>query len=326
MPRVAATPNNGPVYSSLGGVILQQSGVVLAPPGQNSASFGPNEPRSNLPFDPRIARANMKDLPQVTGGVITSAIPGVNSQLAGLNQAPLNPPPFYCFFLFNPASIDANYSFDLTQSGTLPLSSDNPATWSTGAGGVLTQTISFNILFDRTYEVWNGPKAIPASAKYGFAQYQVGAPLNGGPYRFGVLWDVWSLERLCGIYRQAEGQQPINPPIPRIVHVMTGGVAEANALTGASTSAANQYTQIEEPATPISLDFYGWMTQFSVQYTRFDSNMTPTRCAVALSFQQTYVNQALNSNPGASNASPAPAPLPDATRSQLPNYMGPLPG
>jgi hypothetical protein len=50
-----------------------------------------------------------------------------------------------------------------------------------------------------------------------------------------------------------------------------------------------------------ALSFDGWMQSLEVQYTRFDADMTPTRAAVAVSFQIVY------SLPGVGATDNAPA-------------------
>lgn len=280
------------------------SGVT---PSTTSAVPAQDEPRSNLPFDPRMKRTAASH--NVVGGVITTDTPALKYATSSMGSITI--PPFYCFFLFNPADITTQYGFDNSVSGQLPATYLNPSTWGYQAGGILTQTVSFNLLFDRTYEVWNGvSNGLPPSAFTFFGQNTPTFPQNGGPYRFGVLWDVWALERICGIYGQAKGLQPSGPPTATIVHVMAGDVRESNAINGPTWGDVSQNTVIQEPLTPSSIDFYGWITSMSVDYTRFDANMTPTRCAVSLSFQQTYAQPYYNSNTGSANTSSAVAPNP----------------
>lgn len=253
-----------------------------------------DEPHSNLPFDPRMMRRQFwQGAKNVTGGVITNDTSPLGGKVPmPTYHLPVTPDPFYCFSLFNPAEIDGTYGFDSSPDAMLPISQISSQVGN--GGGVLTQQVSFNLLFDRTYEVWNGPQHLPASANYGFGQGEVVAPKNGGPYRFGVLWDVWALERLCGIFRQADGIPPQGPPTVQLLHIITGGVNIANSMIGNGPSS---WTHIDISPTPSSVDFWGWMTSFNVQYTRFDTNMVPTRCAVSLGFQLTYAQPSSTTNP-----------------------------
>lgn len=235
-----------------------------APP-QDPVPLG--EPTSNLPFDIRIQRRILtKDQIQVTSGRITTDTPSIQPHIT----------PVSCYFLFNPAEIDSTYGFDTSQFATLPpqLQNSDPQSIGTQKSFALNQEKSFNLLFDRTYEVWTGSNsAIPQD---GF----------GGPYRYGVMWDVWALERILGIYGQYAGQQPPNGPLTSIVSVELGGTIIPNTggnILGTSPTPTGAGLNF--------LQFFGWFTGFSVQYTRFDANMTPTRCAIALTFQQTYANQ-----------------------------------
>jgi hypothetical protein len=288
-------------------------------PVQKSMQPAWDEPHSNLPFDSRMMRqqfwgsdrikanGGLWDGPplmpkNVTGGVITNDTTPLGGGVPMPNyNLPSTPAPFYAFSLFNPAEIDATYGFDPSSDAQLPISQINSQVGN--GGGVLTQTVSFNLLFDRTYEVWNGPQHLPPSANYGFGQQEVTAPKNGGPYRFGVLWDVWAFERLCGIFQQADGVAPQSPPTVQLLHVITGGVTIANSVTGTGPTS---WTHIEVTPTPSALDFWGWMTSFNVQYTRFDTNMVPTRCAVSLGFQLTYANPAATTNPPGNDPSATP--------------------
>lgn len=295
---------------------------IYTPPVNTSGIFNPNEqlplasspapdePKSNLPFDRRLIRKSLfPGQPNVTSGSITTDTP-----LRAADPSADPGGPYYCFFLFNPAEIDASYGFDTSLNSMLPAAYTNPATQEVAGGGVLTQTISFNLLFDRTYEVWNGHLAdlqgtskLPSYSMVGFGQNAVTAPKNGGPYHFGVLWDVWALERLCGIYRQADGIHPNGPPVPKIVHVQMGGANVANTISASQENLFQKstLTTLNEPSTPSYLDFYGWFTSFNVQYTRFDANMTPTRCTTSLGFQLTYVNPSINPNTNATSPSPS---------------------
>jgi hypothetical protein len=102
----------------------------------------PNYPgpggRSNLnpPFDPRIlstggANPAMKDRPIKRGRIV--ALEG------GLQVN----------FMFNPSTLDVSYAYDPSLAD--PTKTDTSVTASTIGEG----QISVNLLFDRTYEVWN---------------------------------------------------------------------------------------------------------------------------------------------------------------------------
>lgn len=309
---VKPIPYNAGASSAPMSTVSQQITTAVDESSGTATSMQPayDEPHSNLPFDPRMARQQFwAGAKNVTAGVISSDTRAIGIPLQDYNLAGVSVAPFYCFFMFNPAEIDTMYSFDTSDAAMLPLNLVNPQAGN--GGGVLTQSVSFNLLFDRTYEVWNGPRDLPPSASYGFAQGEVTMPKNGGPYKYGCLWDVWALERLCGIFRQVDGVPPESPPLRTVLHVSTGGVDVANALAGAGVGhagAANQSTVIQIDPSPASIDLWGWITSLNVQYTRFDSNMVPTRCAVALSFQLTYASKSPTPNPGANAPGPTTPP------------------
>jgi hypothetical protein len=234
-----------------------------------------NEPLDNLPFDPRINRAALRSAqgPQigagsggVTGGRIStpSPAPGANGAV------------FAAYFLFNPTEIDLQYNFDTSVTGAInPAYAGNQAN-DDPQGLMLNQTQSFTLLFDRTYELWSGRQAA------GYDSY-----LNGGPYFYGVQWDVWAIERLAGIYGQAAGHGPSGPPASAICTVQFGGALTSETVYGTPGTPRPSPELVQGAILP-AVNFQGWMTNFSVEYTRFDGNMVPSRCAISLSFMQVY--------------------------------------
>lgn len=226
------------------------------------------EPQDNLPFDYRINRQKLRGGAQIQGGLISTTSPVAGATNASGTNI------FTCYFLFNPTEIDLEYSFDTTVTGALnPIFVANGATTNT-QGLMLNQTQSFTLLFDRTYDLWAGKNGL------NYANC-----LNGGPYTFGAQWDVWAIERLVGVYGQASGQGPSGPPAGSICTVQFGGAGVQNSQTGYLTLGdTGASTATIQPW----VNFNGWMTEFQVEYTRFDSNMVPSRAAVSLSFMQVY--------------------------------------
>lgn len=249
--------------------------------GYDLASNHPNEPTNNLPFDFRVRRSTPGNTGSGTdGGGTFTAGSGVTSGVmstVGTNTI------FSCYFLFNPTEIDLDYEFDDSVIGAL-----NPAflggnTAGQSQGLMLNQTISFTLFFDRTYELWTGANTTTPT-QWGL-----------GPYQYGVLWDIWAIERLVGIFGQSTGGPPSGPPAAAPVNVSFGG---ANPMGSQVPLAQTNIT------TPIGYQtFTGWMTSLEVQETRFDASMRPSRCAVAVSFEQIYSLQSMSTNSGSAASS-----------------------
>lgn len=288
------------------------------------------EPRTNFPFDPRISRIAANGLFSSQGNGAFGGVGidhggsgaftrGVKVGAGSMSTVGIDGNTYVCVFQFNPTEIDVSYGFDSSVSAVL-----NPSFVSSGAGTqssqglMLNQSVSFTLLFDRTYEVWTGmhfsktayysqqnavlatlkstatnvsPKVIDpqriASTSKTLASAQQSKLANSmGPYKYGVMWDVWAIERLAGIYGQYAGGAPSGPPAASITTVKFGPDATGGPLSR-TTSLGGGY----------AFGFTGWMTSMEVQYTRFDASMVPTRCAVGLTFEQIYSLQALSTNP-----------------------------
>lgn len=231
---------------------------------QGYANPPAGEPVDNLPFDNRMT-GRMSGRSPILGNLLSGAMYTVQK------------PVYTCYFLFNPNEIDKSYSFD----SSIPLPPQDLSTngAAMGAGTVLNQTVSFTMLFDRTFEVWTGPKGQRA---------QSGGYTGAGPYQFGVQWDIWAVERLLGIYGQAYGTHtPSGPPLAQICQVDFA-------------NPGNPQNPVDS-ANPGAVTFQGWIQSLDVQYTRFDINMTPTRAAVNMAFQLVYALPGFLPDTGLSN-------------------------
>ncbi len=216
---------------------------------------------------------------------------------------------FKCYFLFNPNAIDKSYQFDSTVTGALPAQYQNPATQGEGAGLVLNQQINFSLLFDRTFELWAGPFQTDT---------RNAVPSGPGPYKYGAQWDVWAVERLVGVYGQAAGKGPSGPPVASEVDVWFADTS--NPQSNEVTTGAGSISTVGG-----ALHFQGWMTSLSAEYTRFDTNMVPSRAAVSVSFLQVYSNTASNTAPPATPANSAGTtgnPPPGVNTGLRPNQWG----
>ena len=230
---------------------------------------------------------------------------------------------FSCYFMMNPNSISTDCS--MTTDVTAPSQTD-PAALQQGPYWIQNQTISFELIFNRMYEVWQGGVGNPN-------------PQNGGkagPSDIGVRWDIRAVERLMGIY-DAQKDYPGS----------SKGKITGN--TGLGTYGAGDRPPMALPLQVVfgganSIQFQGLIAGMSYVYTLFDTNMIPIEATVDLQVMRMYLPNLTSLANGADVVSPlvndmgqmgtvfttspkSPFNVPSAaplTRSQAPNFMGPL--
>lgn len=148
-------------------------------------------------------------------------------------------------FLYNPTTVSVNHALD--QNAITDPNAKNTNDPTTGLIG-LQQSVSFSLLFDRTFEVWD-------KAKYG--QSEVG--------QRGVQMDVLAAYRMLGITNKpttaADGSitsdingtqffRPVGPMIQTAVRATFGS----------------------------SMTYFGFIDSLNLSYVHWASNMVPTRC------------------------------------------------
>jgi hypothetical protein len=121
--------------------------------------------------------------------------------------------------------------------------------------------------------VWRGPNNIPPG--------QINSSYGPGPYKYGVQWDIWAIERLLGVFGQWNGGTPSGPPLGQIVDVLFADPANPQSNNGFNFIGPTFNTGG-------AINITGWLQGLSVAYTRFDANMTPTRASVDIELQQVY--------------------------------------
>jgi hypothetical protein len=224
----------------------------------------PNEPFDNLPIFWNAAQG-VGGANNYLSKVLADPVPLQDnssfSQLGkGLIVSPtINGMPgkrFRCFFKYNPNQYDYGYTFDTSAIGSTPATSVN----STQVRGLaLNATITIELFFDRIQDLWIG---------FGNTAVQNYAA------KYGVLWDIWAVERLCGVYGQSRGGDPTSPPVTCPMALWMGGV---------NNTAAFNMT--------------GLISGLDVSVTMFDRNMVPSMATVDLQFVRI-----LNPNANITNA------------------------
>jgi cell wall-associated NlpC family hydrolase len=245
------------------------------PDSSTSLSANYSDPRDNLPLsayflgqqiiggwtsDPKNPMAGRAGTQQIQfQGVSGISQTGATLVRGGMSQLPSSGTQaggdFRLFFMMNPTTISTYNTLDMNNIS-------NSQTSSAANNSVpliqSSQTISFQLIFNRMYEVWQGNML--------------------GPSQLGVRWDVRALERLLGMYDANQPNLPsqsfnatgwgnygsIGQPYSTPVQVVFGGVN--------------------------SISFQGYIAECDYTYTIFDVNMVPVECTVNVSVQRTFMN------------------------------------
>lgn len=170
-------------------------------------------------------------------------------------------PAYRVNFLYNPSTIFESRGID-ENSEILPAAERNPldpSQYRVGLNGV----VGFNLLFDRTYELWDG------------------AYINTDEGTYGVYADVNAFYNLLGI-NSLNLQSPVS----------LGSGDGSNPV-----SSSQKYAMVVQgnmTMTPVDLYFgykatgalkyFGYISQFDVTYTHFTQKMIPQRCAINIGF------------------------------------------
>jgi hypothetical protein len=189
-------------------------------------------------------------------------------------------------FLYNPSEIAINYSPDMEYAPPPASTVDANARGNfMGATG----SLSFSILFDRTYETWN---------------QSLNPGQNPGGYdvqQYGCYVDVRQLYLMFGMLMQSTKQSGGSGQTAG-----SHGAGGQQGAVGQNPLRVDNYELQTSPMipTPIqvyfgdkkSLTFYGRCTGFNVTYTHFTRAMTPNRCVVNLSMESLIKKQAIRKN------------------------------
>jgi hypothetical protein len=219
-------------------------------------STPPPDPRSNLPFSAYFQGQVVSHVPSSgtlafkqaagTGSVYTSA------QLVRGGMIELLYKKFRCYFMMNPQDINVDAGINTQMLSPF----QQPADIQAYLGSWITnQTISFTLIFNRMYEVWQGNIAGPN-----------GGP---GPSSEGVRWDIRALERCMGIWDSQTG----------------GGTAGNN---GWGAYPAQMMPLQVVFGGPNTLMFQGMMQSLSYDFTIFDTNMVPVEAYAQVSILRMY--------------------------------------
>jgi hypothetical protein len=198
-------------------------------------------------------------------------------------------------FLYNPSTISTDFVIanGSLQAGMMfPLGGTTPI-----LATPLQQTVSWQLYFDRTYEL-----------NYGTGAGGAGTGKQNDPGVLGVQADVVAFMQFTGMlsgstadliqsyadassggatvtsgiggtvtaaqYSAAIGNGGIVQMVPCWVYFGNAGASVASAKTPSTNFSA----------VPLQLSFFGFIQEWSVQYTHFTESMTPIRCVVSVNF------------------------------------------
>ncbi len=196
------------------GVVGTKVTQIKPPPPRAKGAQG-GDADSNLPFNSPL-----------------NTIAGVSNRVlkTGFIREAIDTPGrgrFSLYFQFNPTDITFSYAFN---NNNIPpaFAADSERKFSNLDSD---QSISFSLLFDRTYEVWRGEPSIVG-----------GRP---GPGVLGALWDVRAAERLIGITDNLD-----TAPQSNEVEVFLGEGEHALNFAGYFSSMAAGFTRFDANMTP----------------------------------------------------------------------------
>lgn len=172
-------------------------------------------------------------------------------------------------FLYNPTTITATYSTtssDLNSALTMKTPADTAA-----PTFPMSQSVSFSLLFDRTFELWGSYQAngLPLGVKSSAAQTDptTGAFMND-PTQAGVGVDILAMKQFTGMLAsapQGNGGQLTSRNVPQ------GPLIPAFAWLYFGSINGGQY-------------YYGYVDSWDVTVTHWTQFMVPMRCAIDVDF------------------------------------------
>ncbi|MFD4858435.1 hypothetical protein [Streptomyces atratus] len=225
-------------------------------------------PIGNPPFDPRVT--TLTKLMPVNNRNVSGIARGFIIQDKGVGDVP-----YMVNFLYNPPSVKVSHQTDVASSVSVtPQAYRNPldkGNWNIP----LSATIGFNLLFDRTYEMWGGPQVPNAGDYTGWV-----------PQTHGVWVDIAALYRVVGIIQPKDNavtNSPLRPGVPTSPYV--------DHSSDGLTSLISNSNPGPMPLTPVtvyfggvdSLSYHGYISSIELDWTHFSQMMVPMRCVVAVS-------------------------------------------
>lgn len=190
-----------------------------------------------------------------------------------------------CRFLFNPTELDVSHSVN---TAFLPTDQGNVGDPTSPIGNP-GASLSFSLLFDRTYELWDSSQAKTRAGQRG------------------VYVDVLALYYLCKIVDEGTVSTDNNGNFETLDNILK------------PMQPTLAYFYFGAPGR--SLSYYGFINQLGITYSHWASSMVPQRCVVNINVtimpkDATAGNAGSLANPNATNPS-APTGPPQQRKLQL---------
>lgn len=227
---------------------------------------------SQAPFDRRI-----KTLPMPGQSVKRQIQRGYMIQDKSLPGYKANRSGRYTFnYLYNPSTVEAMYT---VQTGGAALQYLYPNAGDVGDLAVpINQSVSWTVMFDRTYELNMGSYTPDGRLVHGSTSIPTSGGLSGDPGVYGVWADVVQLQFFTGMMLQGGAAAGGN------------GIIENVTSGGKSVSfKANQGFMMMVPCWAFfgnqhNINYYGYISEWDVTYTHFTQFMVPMRCVLDITF------------------------------------------
>lgn len=163
-------------------------------------------------------------------------------------------------YLYNPSTVEADYAIS-DASVAASLLFPNPGDHA-DLRVPLSQTVSWSILFDRTYELWG------SYSNDGNPLHSNGADKNN-PQVVGVMADIIQMQQFTGM----------------TVGYASGGIPTTtnNPFTGRQ-GIIQMIPSYAFFGGPNNLTYYGYISEWNAQITHWTEFMVPMRCVIDISF------------------------------------------
>jgi hypothetical protein len=178
-------------------------------------------------------------------------------------------------FMFNPSTISTDYQVanaSLQSAMMFPNPGDSSQTLAP-----LMQSVSFDVFYDRTYELYYG----------GNSQYSLDGAAND-PSVLGCQADVLQFMQFTGSRaRLTQSQLGTISGASTSGSTQTGGMmmlVPAYLMFSNAGQQTTDNTSLNFQAIDNQMQFYGYISEWSVQYTHFTAKMIPIRCAISVTF------------------------------------------
>lgn len=180
-------------------------------------------------------------------------------------------------FLFNPSTVSTDYNIGNT-SLQAAMMYQVPGDQGNLLAPLYTQTVSWQLYFDRTYEL----------------NYGRNSSAINDPAVIGCQADVYQFMQFTGVLAALNRQQAqsvfgaTGGTVKGTGAVSTGGIMmmiPCYVFFGNALQQMNQNVNSSNfTAVGAQLSFYGFISEWSVTYTHWTSNMVPIRCSVSVNF------------------------------------------